>query len=129
MKATLRTLADIDRLNQALLGQELPLEVTWKKHKLTRSQQQNRLMWRWFTDIKTHVYETMGKIWIEAGIHDDFRELFLPVELREDIHGKTRKIRTSTTTLSVPEMAEYLTKIDQWVIENLGLILPTQEQV
>ena len=127
MRATLRTLADIDRLNQALLSQELPLQVDFRPYKSKRSTDQNSLYWAWLSTIKDHIYQSMGETFTEDDLHDYYREQFLPV-IRKEINGVEIKRLTSTTKLKVAEFSEYMQKIDERCISKMGLMLPTQEQ-
>ena len=126
MKATLRTRADIDRLNHALLGQELPLQVDFRPYKSQRSVEQNSRYWKILTLIKEHVYETIGRTDTEEELHDFFREKFLPSSIKV-IGGIDIKKLTSTTKLNTKDMTDYMEKIDRFCIEKLSYLIPSEE--
>ena len=91
-------------------------EVTVSEFKRSRSEQQNRLYWRWLEEIAQHTGEGDKDAW-----HDYFRTKFLgkrPVTIK----GELIEVLPSTTKLNVSEMSEYMNHI-QRECEPAGIML------
>ena len=96
--------------------------VTVKRYQKQRSLAQNALMWKWYTIIGNHLGYDKDEM------HDVLREKFLPWELVE-VCGVQRKKLTSTSgpSFTVAMEAEYLSAIDRFAAQELGLLLPHPE--
>lgn len=104
--------------------EKLPADKPWRvKIELLRKQRtlpQNALYWEWLTAIGNEIGYTKDEM------HDTFREKFLP--WREvEVCGVRRKILTSTSSpeFTTAMMAEYMSHIDRFAAQELGIVLPT----
>ena len=98
-------------------------EVVIRQHKSTRSYQQNRYYWKCLNEICDNISMTVGDVFGADDMHDRFRKKFLPYTEKE-VLGEMQRTLTSTKNLPVDKMAAYITKIDQFCSEHLGLWLP-----
>lgn len=95
----------------------LPFEVEVKPYRSKRSASQNRLLWRWYTEIAQQM-EVDGERFSKEDWHDLCRMKFLGVKII-NIGGKEYpRPAKSTTKLKVSEMAEYLTQIEAHFLEK-----------
>lgn len=105
-----------------------PLAARFGPYKVSRSVEQNNLMWVWLGQISRDVWvggrQYEDEVW---NIHAK-REL-LP---EENAKGKqkwaylpdgSRELQMSTTDLNVSEMAEYMTKLQAWAAVEHGVTL------
>jgi hypothetical protein len=90
-----------------------PIEVSIREFKSRRNSPQNRLYWSTVNGIA----ERMGKN--PDVLHEYFKQLFIGYD-EEEIGGTIVKHGLSTTTLDVHEFSDYVTKVQQWEVENLG---------
>jgi len=101
--------------------------LTLKEDKLTRSQRQNKLYWKWMdiiyqeTDQPIHDYFENNK-W-HKGLHTRFKCDFLGKEYYD---GGELKMK-STKNLKVAEMSVYLEKVNQFSAE-WGIKLPQPDE-
>lgn len=86
-----------------------------------RSLPQNRLLWLWLTFIE----EQTGQD--KEDLKDFFASMFLAREI--EINGKTERIVVGTSRLKKDEMTEFLEKISLWCAENLGITLPSPDDL
>lgn len=105
--------------------QNLSAETKWKIEikidRNLRSLNQNALMWQWVTNVVDEVHEFSGQD--KDDIHEFFKQKFLTPKIIE-ISGET-VLRYTTTNLEKGEMSLYMEKIYVWATTELGLILPT----
>ena len=83
----------------------------------TRSQEQNRLMWKW-----------LGFFGEDAGYtkqqaHDVFCREINGTELVKDLHGVEREVIKGTRNMSVKEMAGFLQQVE-FICTQIGCYLP-----
>lgn len=86
-----------------------------------RSLPQNRLLWLWLTLLEE-----------ETGNNkEDLKDFFASIFLRQEVEafGKTRTIVRGTSSLSVEEMTRFLEQMALWCVENLGITLPSPEDL
>lgn len=106
-------------------GTEQPkavLEVIIRPYKAKRSLAQNACFHAWMGELSRLYSEHYGEekapwVWKEF-----FKRQFIG-EAVEEVMGQVITCTRSTTTLSVNEFAEFLTRIDVWVLQELGLML------
>lgn len=103
-----------------------PWQVLIEPHRKKRTLSQNNLMWAWLEQVAQLIHEDTGTD--KDDIHEFFKLKFLPVRTIT-VHGETRHIPGSTTKLSTAEMMAYMDKINAWATSELGLILPTPEDL
>lgn len=89
--------------------------------KRQRSLPQNRLLWMWLTILE----EQTGQD--KESLKDYFATIFLQDEI--DINGRIRTVVRGTSKLSKEEMTIFLDKISIWCSENLGITLPSPEDL
>ena len=98
-----------------------------------RTLDQNSLYWKWIMAIGPVVNKKWNLGWAEGDetkerAHDLMRHLHLGYRYPPKM-GNTQipDQLKSTTELSTSEFSEFLTKIDAWSIQYLGLMLPRRE--
>lgn len=128
MKIIVGDNADVRRVSLVLTAHKKPCEVTVKPYRAKRTLEQNALMWKWYHFIKTHLADNAGEYVSEDEIAEFFRGKFLPTK-SVTVLGETIDIKTSTTGLSVDEMSEYLSRIDEYCLTKLGLSLPQEQRL
>ncbi|MDY0242189.1 MAG: recombination protein NinB [Rhodospirillaceae bacterium] len=107
----------IHRLNKEKLW-----EVIIRPYRKPRTLDQNALIHSWF-----------GLIASETGNDpDDVKEAlkakFLPARL-VDIDGESIEVRRSTAKLNTVEMAEFCNRMQAWAASELGIQLPTRDDM
>lgn len=94
---------------------------TWvlkmEKKPVQRSISQNALMWIWFDAIAKEWTEATDRTYTKDMVKEMFTAKYLPMETPMGIVGK------STSTLSVDEMAEFLTKVQAHAASEWGISL------
>ena len=94
--------------------------VEMKADNQTRSTKQNALYYMWL-GVLTEPGNTQG------ALHQYLAQEFLS-PVAEDIQGQTVLVIKSTTTLTVKEFAEYLSRVEEFA-DGLGCILPRPEEL
>lgn len=109
----------------AMLSLGKPWQVTVGPLTKTRTLSQNSLMWKWLNEVADHVSEHTG---YEANeVHEFLKRKFLQPKIIV-INGE--EIRHWTTTnLTTSEMSAYMEKIYRWATSELGIFLPTPEEL
>lgn len=93
-----------------------PLEVTVGPYVENRSHAQNRRYWLLIGLLSTTTGHDKDEL------HDWCKEKFLGTRVIE-IAGERRQVSPSTRRLKVDEFATYMTKVETWAIESLGVWL------
>lgn len=99
--------------------EEAVMEI--KPNKMTRSQKQNSLYWKWISHLADEIGYTKDQM------HDIMRDQHLGYRTTE-AKNKTIEVLRSTTELSVEEMKEYLNAIDMMSAEY-GIMLERPEDL
>ena len=94
--------------------------VEMKPDVQSRSTKQNALYWKWL-GVLTETGNSQG------ALHQYLAQEFLS-PIAEDIQGQTVLVIKSTTTLTVKEFAEYLSRVEEFA-DGLGCILPRPEDL
>ena len=141
----LRTPADVKRA-QAIVARsqvapESPLEVIIRPYQRTRSQEQNRLLWKWYGIVEAETGQDVESLHMEMK-----RRFLVPILRRDDLefnemvesvielrksghHEAADRMRNiilqmqTTTSLKVKQMTEYLEHIERFAGEELGITL------
>lgn len=87
------------------------LKITIEEDALTRSEAQNRLLWRWHGEYVKHRYNCAGEVFSTEQWHDKMVPEFLPSEPVK-INGEWHIPRVETKKLKVKEFAKFLTKYE-----------------
>ncbi len=107
-------------LNDATNG-EYVLTLTRKTK--PRTNDQNRLMWLWFTCIARSWSEATGRAITAEVVHDTYCTLFLPVETpRGRVAGHTKGLTTD-------EMTDFLNRVQADAAAEYGITLPNPEDL
>lgn len=107
-------------LNDATNGE---YTIRFERAKKPRSNDQNRLMWLWFTCIAKSWSEATGKAFTSQQVHDTYCALFLPVDTpRGRIAGHTKGLTTE-------QMTEFLNKVQADAASEYGITLPNPEDL
>ena len=100
----------------ACAQQGKPLAVTVSEHKARRTSEQNRLLWALLRELAATAW-VGGRQFTDEAWHEFFKRKFIGHTELPD--GSTAGI--STTTSSVAEFGDYLDRIRQYAIEELGI--------
>lgn len=103
---------------RALAEAGKPLAVTVSEHKAKRSTDQNKRYWAILNEIAAGAWVN-GKQFSADAWHEFFKAEFIGKEETPD----GRQIGISTTTLDVAEFGEYMTRVEHYAAEQLGLEL------
>jgi len=101
---------------QAMAKEGRPLAVHVTEHKARRNSAQNRLYWALLRDISEQAWVD-GKQYSSEAWHAYFAGQYIG---REETPGGG-SIAISTTTLSVHEFADYVTRIQAYAATELGI--------
>ncbi len=103
-----------------------PLVVSWKNYSPTRSLSANALYWKWLSQMASH-FTGRGYPLTKEDAHDLMRHQFLGYTEPRAI-GRTEipAALKSTSSLTVAEMCDYMTRVDAWAVGH-GLFLVRPE--
>jgi len=96
-------------------------EIVHKLFKKNRSNDQNALMWLWFTCLEDETGQD------KQDIHDYYCKLFLRREVV--INNKREVVVSGTKNLKTDVMANFLTKVQADAASEFGCQLPTREDL
>lgn len=102
----------------ALASQGKPLSVTVAEHKAKRSPEQNKRYWAILNEVAETAWVN-GRRYSADAWHEYFKGLFIGYEETPD----GRRAGISTTTLSVAEFTDYMTRVEQHATGELGITL------
>ena len=122
MKHTFIYPRDRAMLERALGLIDKPHRIELKPYRHSRSLEQNALMWVWFRELSQSYQESYGEWLSDQTWHDVFVDKFLGVGVVE-VGGTIHKLHTTTSELDVGEFSHFLTQIDQYCAEELGILL------
>lgn len=104
----------------SMLAMDKPWQVEIKPYKKNRSLAQNKLYWKWMKIIGNQLgYES-------EEIHAIMADKFLTDRFVE-YGGKQIKRDKSTSKLNTKEFTDYLQRIDRFVAQELGIVLPVPD--
>lgn len=101
---------------RALAGAVKPLAVTVQEHKTKRSTDQNKRYWAILNEIAANTWLD-GRQFSADAWHEFFKGKFIGYEETPD----GRQIGISTTTLSVADFGDYMTRIEAYAADELGI--------
>lgn len=109
-----------------------PIEVTFRRKRKRRSDQQNRYYWGVVVPLIVEAFIDLGHSELVLGnaeshgmIHNLLKRRFLPDGITlEDREGNVYELDPSTTKLTTVEMMEYTERIQAWAAECLGINIP-----
>lgn len=101
---------------EALAQAGKPLAVTVTEYKSKRSLEQNKRYWALLNEIAEQAYVGGQQFSAEAW-HEHFKRKYIGCE---DLPGGGQ-IGISTTSLAVSEFADYMTKVEQFAVTELGV--------
>ncbi len=107
-------------LNDAMNGEYI---LTMEKAKSPRSNNQNRLMWLWFTCIAKSWTEAYGRVFTAELVHDSYCTLFLPIDTpRGRVAGHTKGLTTE-------QMTDFLNRVQADASAEYGITLPNPDDL
>lgn len=92
------------------------LELTLRAYKPTRSEMQNRRYWLLLEKAAEHTGHDKNEL------HEAFKARFLGMQETE-IAGEIVTHQRSSAKLKTKEFAEYMERVEQWIVETLGIWL------
>jgi hypothetical protein len=104
------------------------IEVTLKKARSKRSDNQNRYYWGVVVEIVRQGLRDLGHRLDKDEVHYFLREKFNYKELVNEGTGESVKIPQSTTVMTKTEFGEYIEQIAQWSAEFLNVTIPEAGQ-
>jgi len=93
------------------------LKVTVEEDSDGRSIRQNKLMWKWHSELSEHIKETQGGVFSPEVIHLYVVKELLPMQVIETPEYP-EVIRTETKKLNVKPMANFLTSYEMWAADK-----------
>ena len=105
---------------KACAAADKPLTVLVSEHRAKRTTVQNKLYWVTLRDIAANAWVN-GKQFDDETWHEHFKRLLLGVEEVALPSGEVLTRGISTTTLSIAEMADYIDRVADYAVEELGL--------
>jgi hypothetical protein len=103
--------------------------VEIKEFKETRSQAQNRLMWKWYGQLSEHIFEHHGKRYSPKVIHETCKELWQPTIPYEDMNGKHCVEVKSTTDNNTKEQHLFLEKLCHYAADPWGCVVTVPDDL
>lgn len=104
-----------------------PLKVSMVAEKTSRTEAQNRLLWKWNSAIQQHMRETHGQV----AMAEEWHEILVSKLCPSEVHPVTlpdgtryRVGRARTSKFKVDQMTQYLEQLDAYCADTLGLLLP-----
>ena len=120
-ETVLKRLAAFLRANWPACAQQgRPLAVTVSEYKAKRSGEQNRLYWALLREIAGAAWVN-GRQYDDETWHEHLKRALIGCEEIVLPDGAAIVRGISTTTLSVPEMSEYIDRVQQYAAEHLGM--------
>jgi hypothetical protein len=104
------------------LNLDKPWSVDIKPYKKNRSLAQNKLYFMWMKIIGDEIGYTSEEI------HAIMADRFLTTEFVEYGGNKIKRDK-STSKLNTKEFTEYLESIDRWAAGEMGIVLPSPEDL
>lgn len=95
--------------------------LTFERAKKPRSNEQNRLMWLWFTCIAESWSEAAGRAFSRQQVHDAYCLMLLPTQTPKG------KVAGSTRGLTTEQMTDFLNKVQADAASEYGITLPNPE--
>lgn len=92
--------------------------VKIEKDEETRHTKQNRLLWKWHSELAKHIEINQGQIFDSEDIHEHVAGKLLPKRCVEVVTGEPEIMRTRTSKLKVKEFADFLTRYEMWAAET-----------
>lgn len=127
----LKTRADVERAIKVLLGLFLDVKPCWelvlRPYHLKRTLQQNRRYHAVCAEIAEQLI-LEGRRFTPDALKEYFKRLYIGSTEVPMPDGSVAIYGISTTTLSVGEFADYMTRIDAWATEN-GVIFEETRQL
>lgn len=118
MKLIARTADDMPRIGKAIRDMGYPVAVTFEPAKSSRSLEQNARYWALLTEISQQAPSAMAGEWHSPEVwHEYCAKRFLGMEAGPFGHG----VRKRTSKLKIHEFAEYMTEIEAWAADELGV--------
>lgn len=116
-------------IGSAFAGQTV--EVTIKRLRRSRSNEQNRYYWGVVVAMVTQALNDIGNNEIKpnnpdsAGVvHEFLKNKFLPPVIACDAQGQELRLPPSTRKVTTVEMMDYIAEIQQWAAEYLSINIP-----
>ena len=94
-----------------------PLRVTVEIDEDSRSARQNRLLFKWHSELANHIKEHQGGVYSVETIHIYVVKELLPMHVIETPKGLELE-RTETSKLGVKAMAKFLQAYEMWVADK-----------
>lgn len=104
-------------LRFAWANSDKDLKVTVEENTETRRSRQNRLLWKWNSELAKHIEIHQGQIFDTDDIHEHVAGKLLPKRVIV-INGEPEIVRTKTSKLKVAEFADFLTRYEMWAAET-----------
>ena len=118
MKLIVHSEQDMPRIGRAIRDMGFPVRVEIEPHKANRSHEQNARYWALLTEISQQAPSSMGGEWHSPEVwHEYCAKRFLGMEAGPFGHG----VRKRTSKLKVSEFADYMTQVEAWAADELGV--------
>jgi hypothetical protein len=117
---------------QAMSRRDKPMAVRAYEYQSKRKLEQNNLMWAWLGELAGQAWAN-GRQFSDDVWHEHVKREFLPDETAAGVKkwdylpSGERVLVMSTTDLNVSEFALYLTAIEAWAAQELGITFNAPE--
>jgi hypothetical protein len=105
-------------------NRDVPVVLTVKEYKPTRSGQQNRYYWGVVVDLIYRGLNDSGIDTTREGTHELLRYRYLKEDRPIGIHGEFITTIRSTTELDTREFNEYIERCAEFASEYLNVVIP-----
>lgn len=112
---------------KAFQGKEIRIEV--KKKKKDRSLSQNAYLWSVVYSVALEGFRHFGNTMNIDDVHEYFKNEFLSnrnIVINSD--GEVKRLPGTTTTLSTSDMSDYIENIKVFVLQNMGVQIPSPNE-
>ena len=122
MKHTFIYPRDRAMLERALGLIDKPHRIELKPYRHSRSLEQNSLLHVWLDELSKKYQESYGEFYSVEVWKQFFKKRYL-VAAHIEVQGEVTPIEAKTSDLDIEEFSHFLTDVDQFCAEELGILL------
>ena len=104
------------------------IAVKFGEFNQTRSQAQNRLLWKWHSELRVHIEECTGVISDNDTIHEYVISKIGEIEIKS-VGGEELKVREKTSKMTVKRFTEFLNLYERWARDKYDLQFSHPEDI
>jgi hypothetical protein len=104
------------------------IAVKFGEFNQTRSQAQNRLLWKWHGELRAHIEECTGVISDNDTIHEYVISKIGEIKIKS-VGGEEVKVREKTSKMTVKRFTEFLNLYERWARDKYDLQFSHPEDI